>query len=84
MKTLLKPFNAALANGRNNHTEYNVPELEEASDEESAEDGSKHNDDDDGDICNNDNDPDSALNFGDADDGINELEMLLSGDRADI
>jgi len=38
-KTLLKPFNVALADGRNNHAEDDVPDLEEVDNEESAEDG---------------------------------------------
>jgi len=81
-KTLLKPFNVALADGRNNHAEDDVPDLEEVDNEESAEDGSKDNDDGDDD-CDDDSDPDSALDFGGADDGVNELDMLPSDERED-
>jgi len=64
----------------NDHTEDDVPDLEEVNNEESAEDGSE--DDDDGDDnCDDDNDPDSALDFGGADDGVNELDMLLSDEK---
>ena len=85
-KTLLKPFNVALASGSNNRSEYSVLELEEVNDEESAEDGSDNNGDNDGDDNDNDNDSDLdyALNFGDEDDGVDELEMLPSGERVDI
>jgi len=81
-KTLLKPFNVTLADGRNDCTEYNVLELEEVDNEESVEDGSK-DDEDDNDNCDDDSDPDSALDF-DAEDGVDELEILPSGERADV
>ena len=82
MKTLLKPFNVTLADGRNDCTKYDVPELEEVDDEESVEDGSE-DDEDDNEDCDDDSDPDSALDF-DAEDGVNELEILPSGERADV
>ena len=82
-KTLLKPFNVTLADGRNNHAEDNVLDLEEVNNEGSVEDGSEDDDDGDDD-CDDDSDPDSALDFGGADDGVNELDMLPSDEREDI
>jgi len=38
-------LNVALADGRNDHAEDNVPDLEEVDNEESAEDGSEDDDD---------------------------------------
>ena len=63
-KTLLKPFNIVLANGKNDFTEdLHVLELKKVGDDESVED------DDDG-----DGDADSAFDFNDADDGICEAD----------
>jgi len=85
VKTLLKPFNVALANSQNDPTkDLNNLQLKDVSDEESMSDDGEDNDDGD-DYDDDDSDADSdAPEFDDVDNDIDELEMLPSGEKANI